>query len=314
MTEQIDLIIDTDPGVDDALAIMLAASQSHVRLHALTVVAGNVGLAHTLDNACKILDVLDSDAKVYPGCSEPLVYAPDEDAAFVHGADGLGEADLPKARKKPEQEHAVFALIQMAREAPGKYTLAAIGPLTNVAMALRIEPKLPSLFKRLVVMGGAVTGQGNVSTVCAEFNIYSDPEAAHLVFSNWPAFDLVDWEATMRHDFPLDILDQWRKLGTNRAEFYHRISRKVVEFVTQREGQDRMRAADALALAATVAPSIIRKAEQRFVAVETHGSQTRGMTMVDWQSRSGHSPNARIILEVEQQGFLDLITQTLAIS
>lgn len=311
MAEAIDLIIDTDPGVDDALAIMLAAAQPQVRLRALTTVHGNVSLAQTTRNACRILDLLESDAVVYPGCSQPLVHRPRENATRVHGEDGLGDAGIEESRRAAESEHAAAALVRLANESPGELTLAAIGPLTNLALALRLDPELPRKVKRLVIMGGAVTGRGNVLSGCAEFNVYTDPEAAHVVFSGWGAVELVDWEATVRHGFPIETVDRWAELGTRQARFYHRISRRVVDFVQRRGESGQMRAADALALAVVVAPDIVTESHARHLRVETTGA-SRGMTWVDWENRLGNAPNTRIVTRVDQQCFVDLMRQGLA--
>ena len=308
MAEPLRLIIDTDPGVDDALAIMLAHAHPDVRLDALTVVAGNVGLEQTVRNACTVLDIIGSQARVYRGCATPLVFRPRENAARVHGQNGLGDVPLPASTRRVESEHAAAALVRMASEAPGQYTLAAIGPLTNVAMALRLDPELPTRIKRLLVMGGAVTGRGNVLTGCAEFNIYSDPEAAHVVFSEWPMVELVDWEATVRHGYPLSVIDDWHAAGGELAAFYHQISRRVVEFVQQRGEQGQMRAADALALSVLVEPDIVQEAHERYLRVETAGD-LRGMTWVDWEGRLGRRPNARIVNRVDQVGFMRLMAR-----
>ena len=306
MKERIDLIIDTDPGVDDALAIMLAASQPHVNLLALTTVHGNVGLSQTTRNAAKVLDVIESDAAIYPGCARPLVYLPTENATRVHGEDGLGDVGIPESQRRVKTEHAAQAIVRMAREAPGRLTLAAIGPLTNLAVALRLEPDLPRLFKRLVIMGGAVTGRGNVLTGCAEFNVYSDPEAARIVFDEWGDFELADWEATVRHGFPLETLQEWRALDTPRAEFYGRISGRVAEFVQRRGETGQMRAADALALSVVVEPDIVQESEVRYARVETDGA-SRGLTWVDWENRLDRRANARIVLRVDQDRFMELM-------
>ncbi|MEM9374258.1 MAG: nucleoside hydrolase, partial [Planctomycetota bacterium] len=227
MSDPVRLIIDTDPGVDDALAIMLAHAHPGVHLEALTVVHGNVGLEQTTQNAFRILDVLDAEALVYAGCDRPLIYRPAENAARVHGEDGLGDVAWPASDRPVATEHAAAAIVRMATESPGELTLVAIGPLTNVAMALRLDPTLPEKIGRFVVMGGAVTGQGNVLTGCAEFNVYTDPEAARIVFEEWPDFELVDWEATLRHGYPAETVDGWRDAGDDRAAFYHAISGRV---------------------------------------------------------------------------------------
>ena len=199
------LLIDTDPGVDDALALMMA--HRFAKVAGLTITAGNVGLDHTVRNALKLCEVGGWDTPVYPGCPEPMLHAA-ADAAFVHGRDGFGDVGYLPPVTTARAEHAALTIIREGRARPGELTLVALGPLTNVALALQLAPELPSLFKRLLIMGGAVTGRGNTHRVPAEFNIGFDPEAAAVVFSRWPAFDLVDWEATVRHAIPYPSMDR----------------------------------------------------------------------------------------------------------
>ena len=309
-----DLIIDTDPGVDDALAIMVALASPDVTLHALTIVHGNVGIDQTTTNALTLLEQLGIDTvPVYRGADAPLVEDALENAAHVHGIDGLGDADLgaPK-RLRARDEHAVNALVRMLNESPGKYTIAAIGPLTNIALALSLDPELPEKAAGLMVMGGAVTGRGNVSNGVAEFNIFSDPEAAQVVFSRWPRFDLCDWEATVAHEFAPDVVDDWNAAGSAWARVYYAISRKVTEFVSGRGESGMLRAADALALAALVKPELVTRSRQRYVRVETRGGM-RGATWVDWNRRLGRPANARIIEAVDHDGFIGLLAQALGV-
>jgi len=189
--DPLELLIDTDPGVDDALAILMAHACANVV--GLTIAAGNVGLVNTVGNALRLVEVIGVDTPVFAGCAVPLVL-PAADAGFVHGADGFGDTGyLPPARTSHD-EHAASAIVRLAREHPGQLTLVALAPLTNLALALRLDPQLPTRIARLVIMGGAVTGRGNTHLVPAEFNIGFDPESAHAVFSEWPSFDLVDWE------------------------------------------------------------------------------------------------------------------------
>ncbi len=306
------LVIDTDPGVDDALAIMMAQAHPGCTIEALTIVGGNVGLDHTVRNACFLKDALRADFPIYPGCGLALCWQP-ENAAFVHGEDGFGDVLEGQPEAKPETEHAVNAIVRQARENPGELTLVTIGPLTNVALALRLEPDLPNLYQRLVVMGGAVTGKGNVSNVSAEFNIYTDPEAAHMVFSEWPSFELADWEATMAHQFEFAALDGWLASNTPVAELYRNISGQVRKFVTESEPVNpKMRAADALAMAVTLEPENVLESAQRHVAIELAPGMTRGMTVVDWSQRLNNKPNAHIVLQFDQRRFEQLIEQTLA--
>ncbi len=304
------IIIDTDPGVDDALAIMMALAHPGVKVEALTVVAGNVGLEHTVPNACKILDVMGAQVPVYTGCDRPLLHLA-EDAALVHGTDGLGDLGEAPSNRLVEGEHAAVALARLANESPGEITLVTIGPLTNLAVALMLDPALPHKFKRLVVMGGAVHGRGNTASVSAEFNIYADPEAAHIVFERWPELVLVSWEATLAHSIPARLLEEWGALESPRARFYKRISRKAVEYIKAYFGKTIFLAADGLALAVVLEPEIIQKYETHHVAIEIDGRYTRGQTLVDWDDRSGKTPNAQIIQEVDRDRFYKLMENAL---
>ena len=300
------LLIDTDPGVDDALAILMAHDRA--RVAGLTIAAGNVGLAHTVANALKLTEVMGVDTPVFPGCPLPLVLAAD-DAAFVHGADGFGDTGYLPAQRRAEEEHAALAVLRLSHRHAGHLTLVALGPLTNLALALRLDPTLPSRIARLVVMGGAVTGRGNTS-VPAEFNIGFDPEAAHIVFSAWPQFDLVDWEATVRHGFDFDRVEAWLRADDARARFYAAISRRTRDW-TRARGRPQMLAADALAMAVALQPDLVTRAEQRHVDIELSGRSTRGPTVVDWDGRSGRPANARIVLVVDQSRFEELVAAAL---
>ena len=303
-------IIDTDPGVDDAQAILMAHAHPDADLLGLTVVSGNVGIEHTVRNALTLVDVMQADYPVFPGCRQPLSI-PGEDAAFVHGKDGFGDVGLPQPSARAETEHAANALVRLINDNPGEVTLVAIGPLTNVAVALLLDPDLPTKTERLVVMGGAVTGHGNVSNVGAEFNIYSDPEAAHLVFSGWPQFDLVDWEATLHHAYDFDVMDGWLGSGTAHARLYDQISQAIRRFVLS-EGRTQMRAADALAMAVALEPQQIESAVSRPVAIELNGQLTRGQTVVDWFERTGRAANCRIVQQFNVARFLELNRLTFA--
>jgi purine nucleosidase len=308
------IIIDTDPGVDDAQAILMAAAHPTSKIEAILTVAGNVGLEHTLRNALTLTEVVGQDIPVYPGCDQPLLRF-QEDAALAHGDDGLGDAGFVPQRHQAETEHAVTALLRMVNESPKQLTLAAIGALTNIAVALKIDPALPHKLKRLVVMGGAVTGHGNTSSVTAEFNIYFDPEAAHIVFTAWEEagllIDVVDWEATMRHGYPKEVLNRWLAMDTAKAQFFKKITAKGRERAFNVLGRKTMFAADPLALAVLLEPDIVTKAEQHHLAIAMNDMTTRGQTVVDWQDRLGKSANANIVLAVDDDRFQALMEQGL---
>jgi purine nucleosidase len=301
------LLIDTDPGVDDALAILMA--HAHADVAGLSIAAGNVGLANTVGNALKLVEMLDADIPVFAGCPLPLIL-PAADAGVVHGADGFGDTGYLPATRRAADEHAAAAIVRLAREHSGKLTLVALAPLTNLALALRLDPALPSRIARLVIMGGAVTGRGNTHLVPAEFNIGFDPEAAHIVFSEWPQFDLVDWEACVRHAMAFERFDALVAAGDKRARFYEAISRKARGFNIAHERKG-MIAADALAMAVALEPGIVLRAEDHHVGVEMTGTSTRGATVVDWEDRLGRPANARIVLDVDQAGFEALVARAL---
>lgn len=302
------LLIDTDPGVDDALAILMAHHTAKVA--GLTVAAGNVGLRHTVANALKLVELMAADTPVYAGCATPLVL-PAADAAFVHGQDGFGDTGYPASQRRAADEHAVMAILRLSREFPGQLTLVALGPLTNLALALRLDPQLPSRFARLVIMGGAVNGRGNTHLVPAEFNIGFDPEAAHIVFSSWPKFDLVDWEATVRHGLDYADFARWLEADSPRARFYAAISQGTCDWA-RAQGRARLFSADALAMAVALDPDIISEAQEYHVGIEMTGGLTRGATVVDWEGRLQRPANARIILGVDQARFEDRIKAALA--
>ncbi|MDQ6648193.1 MAG: nucleoside hydrolase [Pseudomonadota bacterium] len=304
------LLIDTDPGVDDALAILMA--HAHADIAGLTIVAGNVGIDHTVRNACTLADLLGTTTPIFAGCATALVRAPEENAAFVHGQDGFGDIGFAAPRTIPAGELAALALLRLTRERPGELTLVALGPLTNLALALRLDPSLPERVARLVVMGGAVTGHGNTGKVPAEFNIGFDPEAAHVVFEAFAAFDLVDWEATVRHAFDNAEFDRWLAAGDQRAAFFGKIigAARRYNAANDRAG---VIAADALAMAVALDPSIIVRREKRAVAIELDGRLTRGATVVDWAARLGHPAQANIVLEIDQLRFAAMVRRALGV-
>ncbi|MEM7336045.1 MAG: nucleoside hydrolase [Chloroflexota bacterium] len=304
------IIIDTDPGVDDAHAILMAAAHPNTKIEAIMTVGGNVGLVHTTRNAQAIVEVINQDIPIYQGCGDALLLL-GEEAAIVHGHDGLGDANIRPKNGKVEAEHASLALIRYANENPNELTLIAIGPLTNIAVALKIDPTLPKKLKRFVVMGGAVTSRGNTSNVSAEFNIFADPEAAHVVFEMWARaeciIELVDWEATVRHKMPEDVVEKFSSMGTPKSDFFREISQTSLNFAQQKYGSRLLFGADPLAMAVTIEPDIVQRAETRYTMVEINGRFTRGQTVVDWRNDLEKQPNTQIILDVDIERFHGLM-------
>lgn len=308
MKDSIPLLIDTDPGVDDALALLMAFNSPRHRLLGLCITAGNVGLDYTTANALKICEVAGVTVPVYPGCDRPLVFAA-EDASYVHGRDGFGDIGYEPSQQRPESEHAALAILRESHAHSGQLLLVTLGPLTNLALAVRLDPSLPSRIGRLVVMGGAVTGKGNTS-IAAEFNIAFDPEAAAIVFESFPAIELVDWEAVLRHGFLHSRFEAWLATDNPRAGFYDRISRKTRLWAEGKRG-DFWHSADALAMMAALYPQYIIEKQRHYLCVETVGSQSRGSTVVDWLGRSDRPAQAEIVLQLDQARFEERIRDAL---
>ncbi len=309
---RIPLLIDTDPGVDDALALLMAFDDPRHEVIALTIAAGNVGLAHTVANALKLCEVADVDVPVYAGCDMPLLH-PAPDASYVHGRDGFGDIGYVPAVKQAEAEHAALAMIRLSHAHAGRLAVCMLGPLTNLAVALKLDPTLPQRVGRILVMGGAVTGQGN-TTPTAEFNIGFDPEAAHLVFEAFATagvtVEVADWEAVIRHGFLHTDFERWLQTDHPRARFYDAISRKTRDWSAGLRG-DRWHAADALAMARLLAPEGVLESAVRPLRVELTGAETRGATVVDWNLRSGRPDNADLLLRYDQARFEAMIRHAL---
>ncbi|WP_101925738.1 MULTISPECIES: nucleoside hydrolase [Luteimonas] len=309
MTGRIPLLIDTDPGVDDALALLLALHDRDHDVVGLTIAAGNVGLRHTVANALKLCEVAGrGDIPVYAGSAAPLLHAA-PDAAYVHGDDGFGDVGYAPAARAAETEHAALAILRLSHAHAGRLVLVALGPLTNIALALKLDPTLPERIARFVVMGGAVTAHGNI-TPAAEFNVYFDPEAAKIVFDAFPRFDLADWEATVAHGLPHDAVVAWMQAGGTRATFYEAISRKTRDWSADRRGDD-WHSADALAMAWVLAPDGALETAERPVDVVLAPGPARGVTLVDWQRQLGLPDRARILLRYDRPRFEAMIRAAL---
>jgi len=310
MSEKIPLLIDTDPGVDDALALLMAFNDTRHAVIGLTIAAGNVGLDHTVRNALKLCEVAGRpDVPVFAGCPDPLLH-PAVDAAHVHGMDGFGDVGYTAAARTAEAEHAALAILRLSHQHAGKLFLVALGPLTNIALALKLDPTLPQRLGRFLVMGGAINGHGNI-TPQAEFNIAFDPEAAHIVFSAFPHVEVADWEATIAHGLPHREVEQWLAADSAPARFYEEISRKTRLWSEDSRGE-RWYAADALAMAWALAPEGATRVEQRPLQVELAGSHTRGATVVDWNRQLGLPDNASLLIGYDQARFESLVRGALA--
>lgn len=298
------IVIDTDPGVDDAHAILLASAHPLTKIEALTVTAGNVSLEKAVRNALIVTEICGQDIPVYAGCDDALVISTPR-RAISHGPDGLGSSGYPDPAKSASPEHAANALIRLANESPGELTLVALGPLTNIALAACLDPSLPAKYRRLVVMGGAVHAMGNSWERAAEFNFYCDPEAAAIVLRRWPGLTLIPWETALAHGLSPEQVDELAKGDSRRAEFFRRTIRN--RFVERAPGAQVLSVPDPLAMAVALEPGIILRSENRYVEIELSGQMTRGQTVVDWYHLTGKPANVEIVYEIDRRRFWELM-------
>jgi purine nucleosidase len=302
------LIIDTDPGVDDAHALILALSHPGVQVQAITTVAGNVSLEKTTRNALNVLEWLGKDVPVYAGCADSLVQSPPK-RAISHGSDGLGDVNFAPPRRSPQTEHAAEALVRLTRQRPAEITLVAIGPLTNLALATRLDPALPQRVRRLVILGGVIGGRGNAWLPAAEFNFYVDPEAAFVVLENWKNVLLVPWETVEQHRLSAAELEQLFAIESHKADLFRRTIQQRLE--QQMPRYDGVNEPDPLAMAVAIDETLILRSVKKAMTVERFGSITRGQSIVDWNDLLGKEPNVEIVLQVDQQRYVEMLKQSL---
>jgi purine nucleosidase len=294
------IILDCDPGIDDALAIAFAVGHPDIELAGITTVAGNVGLDKTTANALAVADFTGAaTVSVTPGCAAPLL-RPARDARQVHGDTGLGGAVLPPSARRPADGHAIDFLISTISASPGEITLIATGPLTNIGLALRREPRLAQWVREFVIMGGSA-GRGNV-TPAAEFNIWADPEAAAVVFG-------ADWTVRM---IGLDVTLRARATGAVRAamsEFGALGAELLLPALAQYadSATDDPAVHDVCAVASVAEPSVFGLVPAR-VQIETTGLLTSGMTVTEFSPAA--SPNAMVATEIDADRFWDLVLRT----
>jgi purine nucleosidase len=316
------IILDCDPGIDDALAIAFAAGRPDLELVGITTVAGNVGLPLTTSNAQRVAEFVGlAGTPVTPGAAAPLLREP-IDARLVHGDSGLGGARLPDPVSRPADGHAVEYLIDTIQAAPGEITLVATGPLTNVALAVHREPRLVTQVKDFVIMGGSA-GRGNV-TPAAEFNIAADPEAAAVVFRAGWTVTMVGLDVTLQARATAAVRDRMRPLGPLARDLLLPALEKYATDAdplaaapaaggrpdgagTGAPGPDGTGPAvhDVIAVAHVAAPALLGFVPAR-VEVETAGRWTAGMTVTDFRAAPGER-NTLVAMAIDVRGFWDLV-------
>jgi inosine-uridine nucleoside N-ribohydrolase len=298
------IILDCDPGHDDAIALLLALASEEVELLGVTTVSGNQSVEQTTANAIRVLDHLGRrEVSVASGATRPLVRA--RSAAEIHGPSGLDGPDLPPASRAPRVEHAIDWIAQTLAADPGPVTLVATGPLTNVALLLARYPEVEAQLERIVLMGGAIA-EGNV-TPAAEFNIWADPEAAQRVFTSSVDVTMVGLDVTRRalltprHAGRLAATGRAGRLVQDMYAFYGESHRR-------RYGRDGAPVHDALAMAHVIDGTLL-ETRRCAVAIDTGPEPSRGRTYVDRWHLTGWEAACEVAVDVDAGRFLELLVE-----
>lgn len=306
------IIIDTDPGQDDAVAILLAlASPDEIDVIGITAVAGNVPLPLTQKNARIVCELAGkTDIPVYAGCDRPLAHTL-VTAEHVHGKTGLDGPNLPDPTMPLTEGHAVDYIIATLRAHPANtITLCPLGPLTNIATAFEKAPDIAAKVQEIILMGGAYFEVGNI-TPAAEFNIYVDPEAADIVFKSGAPIVVMPLDVTHKALVTSARNDAFRNIGTPVGIAVAQMTDFFERYDKEKYGSDGAPLHDPCVTAYLIKPDLFTG---RFVNVEieTKSELTRGMTVADWWDVTDRAPNATFIGDLNADAFFDLLTERLA--
>jgi purine nucleosidase len=284
------LILDTDPGIDDSLAILLALASSEVDLAGVGVTGGNCSLEDGVRNALNVLAVAGhSEKSVYAGIGLPLIRPPFT-APETHGDTGLGYARLPAAPVGPANEHAVDMIIREIMARPGEVTLAAVAPLTNLAVAIRKEPRIVQAVREVIIMGGALRADGNTTSL-AEFNFYVDPHAAHIVLESGMPITLLPWDITKDVLLTQHDIDRLLRIPSPITSFIADATRFYIEFHEAAFGYSGCSINDPAAVALAFMPDLART-EAMHIAVEYSSELTAGKSVISYVGDHQREPDA----------------------
>ncbi|KAI5621287.1 hypothetical protein C0J50_19222, partial [Silurus asotus] len=313
------LLVDVDCGVDDAQAIMMALAVPDVQILGITCVHGNVSVENVCKNVLRVLQVCDRmEIPVFRGASKPLL-GDVLTATHFHGIDGLGDAPDPNAPgvELVQKEGAVSAIIGIIDEHPGEVSLLATAPLTNLALAVRLDPTLPQKVKSLYIMGGNTDSRGN-TTMCGEFNFAADPEGAYIVLNDYlcPTY-IACWEFTCLSKLSWDFCDVWLAQNTDKARFMKKIfqhsidTRNSERFKKEQVSGTGLVSCDSYAMAAAVDDMFIIESDHKAVTVELTGKHTRGMMVVDLLDLLKKTHKVHIMKKVDLERFKELMMNAL---
>ena len=298
------IILDCDPGHDDAIAILMAGKHPRIELLGITVVAGNQTIEKTVRNTLNMVNFLGLDVKVYQGLGEPLVRERQVIAADIHGDTGLDGPSFPPLTISQEAKHGVDYLIETLLASDGDITLVPTGPLTNIAMAMRREPRIVPKIKEIVLMGGAYQ-MGN-TTPGAEFNILCDPEAAHVVFTSGAPVVMVGLDVTNQAQALPPIIERMKQIGNPASQlfvelmdFFAGTYKAVFDF-------DGGPLHDPICVAYLIDPAVITL-KPMFTEIELRSEKNYGRTICDYFGVTGQKPNALVAVDINQTIFWDMV-------
>ena len=310
---RIPLLVDSDTAGDDTVALLLALLSPQVDLKAITICAGNVAFDQQVENALYTVEVAGraGQVPVHPGCRDPLL-RPWASVTHIHGEDGMGNTFFPAAQQRPEREHGAQTIVRLADEHAGELVIVGIAPLTNLALACRLDPELPENVKRVYLMAGANHAVGNVTPV-AEYNVWADPEAAEIVFQAGFDLTMVGWDVCVRHSVLSDEhWDHIASLETPLAEFFRQVNQVTRDFGKRAQRLAGSTHPDALTVAGLIDPDVFPRTERRFVTVETQSDLTRGQTVVDNIGVLERTPNADVVDDADETRFRSLLFDILS--
>jgi purine nucleosidase len=300
------VIIDCDPGIDDAVALCLALFDPRLEVVAVTAAEGNVSAEQSTRNVQAIVEQIDPPKYPRVGTASPCTGGPIVDARHIHGENGLGNTEF--AVSQLHHRHPSDKIIcDEVRAAPNEVTIVCLGPLTNLACAFRRDPDLPSIVNRVIITGGCVDGVGNI-TPSAEFNIYCDPESARRVFRSPTTKTLIPLDLTRQLKFNLDFVDQLPDQFSRVGRFLRGVVPFLFRSYHQAVGQESIHLHDAVGVMAAVQPELFRTQEMAG-DVETRGNLTLGATVFDRRPNHKWSINMEVAMDVELEALRDSISR-----
>ena len=305
------IFIDTDTASDDAVALMMAFKHVPAELVGISIVAGNVPMEQGVQNALYIRELFAATTPIFAGAVEPLS-RPLQSAQHIHGNDGMGDIGLDVAGRKPDSGSGVQAIVDAANKYPGELELVTLGPLTNVALALQLDPGIAGKIKQCTIMGATSDGYGNVTPV-SEFNIWADPEGAEVVFASEMPKTMVGWDISRKYAVISDEdADAIRAIGTAAARVAIDAQVVVREFCAGTSGVDGFDFPDPIAMAVAISEQTILASKQAAVTIVTNDGPTRGMAIVDDRQFTDRPLSTRVVLEADRDHFLAMLRAALA--